>query len=53
VNSPYPLFWQMAPFALILLMLCTPTAVRRWAVTRLKWLGLAIAVLLLLPYVFS
>lgn len=53
MSSPYPLFAQLWPAAVLLILMCCPTSVRRWVLTRLKWLGLAIGILLILPYLFA
>ncbi|MFD9124931.1 hypothetical protein [Kitasatospora sp. NPDC059571] len=48
--EPGPHVW---PFALLLLLICLPKNARRWLLQRLQWLGLAVAVLLLLPYLLG
>jgi hypothetical protein len=53
VNPPYELGPALWPIAFLLLLICLPRSTRRWLLTRLRWLGLAIAVLLLLPYLLG
>lgn len=53
MSAPYPEFGHLWPLALLLLLICTPKTARRWILKRLQWLGLAIGLLLLLPYLLS
>lgn len=53
MSSPYPMFAQVWPVAFLLLLMCCPSRLRTWLLTRLRWLGFAIALLLLAPYLFS
>ncbi|MFF7991750.1 hypothetical protein ACFZDG_18395 [Kitasatospora xanthocidica] len=50
---PYPLGPQVWPFALLLLLMLIPKSIKAILGAWLRWLGLAIAVLLLIPYLFS
>jgi hypothetical protein len=45
-----PFLW---PLALLLLLLCTPKRIKQVVGRWLRILGFAIAILLLLPYLFS
>lgn len=50
MSAPYELGPALWPLAFLILLICLPRNARLWLLTRLRWLGLAIAVLLLLPY---
>lgn len=50
---PYQSFAGLWPVAVILLLLCTPKGIKRWLLTRVKWLGFAIGLLLVLPYLLA
>ncbi|MFB7907663.1 hypothetical protein ACFC1T_14620 [Kitasatospora sp. NPDC056076] len=53
MGAPYALGPQMWPLAILLLLMLTPKRIKQLLGTWLRWLGLAVAVLLLLPYLFS
>lgn len=51
--APYEMGPAMWPLALILLLICLPKAWRRKLGALLQVLGLAVGILLLLPYLLS
>lgn len=53
MSSPYPLAKELWPIGVLLILMCAPRPLRTWILTRLKWLGLAIGILLLLPYLIA
>ncbi len=52
-SPPYAMGSLLWPLAVLLLLLCTPKRLKQIAGRWLRILGFAIAVLLLLPYLFS
>jgi hypothetical protein len=51
--APYTLGPYLWPLALLLLLICTPKSIKQRLGRLARILGLAIAVLLLLPYLLS